>query len=193
MTQYNKTAFAPGTTVKVSDKFGERLGTTGIRAGALLIVTGCRKSLDGGYQVRVAQPIEFGQPDPVIEVVGEFGSDWFERDMIPFSLTKETSRAYAAKQKSRLLTPEQNTVLQSAADGEVVDVWDFHAAVTAALSAWPPRGPGSRWPVASGRASAATCSTSAAPSSPTACRGSRRSRRARALPGSRPSRTRSLD
>lgn len=132
----NQTAFAPGTHVIVSDKFGPYLGTSDVKAGTTLVVTGCRETLSGGYQARVAHLAEFTDFGATIEV-GEFGTDWFSpvpRKVIPFALTKDTSRQYALRSNSRMLSPEQRKVLDKAAKGEEVDVWNFHLAVTAALS-----------------------------------------------------------
>jgi hypothetical protein len=134
-TDYNTTAFAPGTQVVVTDRFGERLGVTDIPAGSRLVVTTCRKTVSSGYQVRVALPGEYAQPDPVVEVEGEFGTDWFERAVgIPFALTKATSQEYAYRSNSRTLDKVHQAVLFTASKGEEVDAVDFRKAVTAALS-----------------------------------------------------------
>lgn len=50
------------------------------------------------------------------------------------TLKSDTSKAYAKKAKSRLLTAEQNSVLQRASEGHAVDVVAFRKAATAALS-----------------------------------------------------------
>lgn len=135
MTESNKTAYAPGARVVVTDEYGEYLGTgTSIKAGTTLVVTSCWKSVASGYQVGVALPTDFDGPDPVVEI-GEFGSDWFvPAKGIPFALTKDTSKAYATKQASRSLEDQHNEVLRAAGRGEEVDAVAFRKAVTAALS-----------------------------------------------------------
>lgn len=123
---YNRHAFAVGTKVRVTDRFG----TNGhLVPGREFEVTGCRATMSSGFQVRID------------DLNTEYGSDWFvlaeapeDREYIPFSLTKETSKRYAALSNSRKLEDDQRNVLDAAANGQEVDAWAFHTAVTAALS-----------------------------------------------------------
>jgi hypothetical protein len=129
MTQYNRHAFPTGSKVKVAQRWGNPV--TGLNAQTVYTVESCRTAGLGdnsGFMVRVE------------DVNDEFGSDWFVyaeapgRDIIPFSLTKETSRQYALHQKSKRLDEEQNLVLDEAGNGREVDAVEFRKAVTAALS-----------------------------------------------------------
>ena len=127
-TEHNRTAFPIGSKVKVAERFADQTGP-GLYpvAGVVYEVTGCRDT-ESGFQIRIND----GNT--------EYGSDWFVYaeavgpDYIPFTLTKETSKEYAARSNSRNLDEDQRRVLDKAAKGQEVDAVAFRKAVTAALS-----------------------------------------------------------
>lgn len=131
----NTTAYRPGARVKVAPKWNVIAARQqGLDLGVEYVVESCRTAGDRGFLVRLEDKRR------------EFGSSWFvpvgEGDssptanggVIPFTLTKDTSREYALKSNSRSLVEDQRRVLDAAAKGEEVDAVSFRKAVTAALS-----------------------------------------------------------
>lgn len=132
-TTANRNAFPLGSKVKVAEAHETQASTYNLVPGQEYTVAACKTSTLGWT-------VDVTSAGSDIPLTG-FGSDWFvlaeapeERAYIPFTLTKETSKAYATKQASRSLEADTNAVLRAAGRGEEVDAWAFHTAVTAALS-----------------------------------------------------------
>jgi len=128
-TTSNVHAFLPGTKVTVAERHRTIADGHNYPAfGTVYTVESCRTT-GNGFVVRLE------------DLRSEYGTSWFvladspaEREYIPFTLTKETSKAYALKSNSRALAEEHRLTLDKAAKGQEVDAWAFHTAVTAALS-----------------------------------------------------------
>lgn len=131
--------FAAGTPVRVSRETTARyVGTDSefdLAAGQVLYVA---EHVEEFGQYRLASdPVDVIEKDPGETIwVNDADVESLSGSTLRASLQHETSRQYAADSRSRkLLTDEQNLILELAFKGEEVDVYDFRKAATAALSA----------------------------------------------------------
>lgn len=131
-TMSNDHAFPIGAKIKVAERHTTLAHRHSLRAGETYTVESCRTAGESGFMVKVEDRAQ------------EYGSDWFvyaEAPQVPrvrFSLTKDTSREYAANQtthKARVLDDDANATLKVASQGLEVDAADFRDAVIKALSA----------------------------------------------------------